>query len=117
MYDDGYTSNFNIDISFTVIEQMCKRKQNRKGLVYQQMDVKNMYLYKDGEFDLVVDKSTMDALLCSDYSYLNVAAMLKEVQRVMKVGAVYVVISYGQPEDRIGHFYRQHLSLDLLSTF
>lgn len=43
------------------------------------MDAKNMYLYKENSFDLVIDKSTMDALLCGDFSYLNVAAMLKEI--------------------------------------
>lgn len=35
--------------------------------------------YKDEMFDFVIDKSTMDALLCGDDSYLNTAKMMSEV--------------------------------------
>jgi len=62
--------------------------------------------YQTGFFDLVVDKSTIDALLCGDNAYMNVALCLKEAQRVMKEGAAYVFISYGTPENRTFHFQR-----------
>lgn len=35
--------------------------------------------YPDNYFDIAVDKSTIDALLCGDNAYLNVATMMKEV--------------------------------------
>ena len=41
------------------------------------MDVRELK-YEDGFFDLIVDKSTIDALLCGDQAYLNVAIMLRE---------------------------------------
>lgn len=66
------------------------------------MDCRNLK-YDDKFFDVVIDKSTMDALLCGDLSFLNVAIMTKEVQRVLKQGGVYLIISYGQPENRIAH--------------
>jgi ubiquinone/menaquinone biosynthesis C-methylase UbiE len=66
------------------------------------MDVRDLQ-YDDEHFDVIIDKSTMDALLCGDQSFLNVAIMTKEVQRVLKTGGVYIVISYGQPENRIAH--------------
>jgi EEF1A lysine methyltransferase 4 len=69
------------------------------------MDVRDLQ-YDDESFDVIIDKSTMDALLCGDQSFLNVAIMTKEVQRVLKTGGVYVVISYGQPENRIAHLVR-----------
>jgi ubiquinone/menaquinone biosynthesis C-methylase UbiE len=69
------------------------------------MDVRDLQ-YEDNYFDLIIDKSTMDALLCGDQSFLNVAIMLKEVQRVLKVGGTYMIISYGQPENRITHLVK-----------
>ena len=39
--------------------------------------------------------------------------MLKEAQRVLKVGGVYIAISYGDPESREFHFFREFLSFDL----
>lgn len=38
------------------------------------MDLK----YDPEMFDLIVDKSTIDALMCGNYAHLNVAKMLKE---------------------------------------
>lgn len=64
-------------------------------------------------FDVVIDKSTIDAILCGEFSFYNTAQMLNEVQRVLKVGGVYFVVSYGKPETRIFHFQRKHLDFEL----
>ena len=45
---------------------------------YEVMDVTDMK-YPDSSFDVAIDKSTIDALLCGDNAYLMVAKMLKEV--------------------------------------
>jgi ubiquinone/menaquinone biosynthesis C-methylase UbiE len=66
------------------------------------MDVRDLK-YPDECFDLAIDKSTIDALLCGDHSFLNVAVMTKEIQRVLKTGGIYLIISYGQPENRVMH--------------
>ncbi len=66
------------------------------------MDVRDLK-YKEDTFDIAIDKSTIDALLCGDHSFLNVAMMTREIQRVLKVGGVYLIISYGQPENRVMH--------------
>jgi len=81
-------------------------------MTYEIMDALDMK-YTDGFFDVVIDKSTIDAILCGDDSFLNVARMMKEVQRVLKVGGHYMVISYGLPENRILHFEREHISWNL----
>lgn len=112
MYDDGYKNIYNIDISTVVIKQMRKRNEQREGMVYEVMDVCDM-TYPDGYFDIAIDKSTIDALLCGDNAFLNVARMTKEVQRVLKPGGVYFVISYGKPENRDFHLEREHLSFTL----
>lgn len=70
--------------------------------------------YPDNFFDIAIDKSTIDALLCGDNSYVITALMLKESQRVIKEDeGVYLAISYGKPESRSQHFRRKFLSWDL----
>lgn len=69
------------------------------------MDVRDM-TYTDNIFDLIVDKSTIDALLCGDNSFINVAIMTKEIIRTLKVGGIYMIISYGPPENRIFHLVK-----------
>jgi len=66
------------------------------------MDVRDLK-YPSETFDLAIDKSTIDALLCGDHSFLNVAIMTKEIQRILKVGGIYLIISYGQPDNRVMH--------------
>ena len=87
----------------------AKRKEKNYGkMVYEVMDVCNMD-YPDEYFDVAIDKSTIDAILCGDNAFLNVAKMMNEVQRVLKTGGVYLAISYGKPENRGFHFEREHL--------
>jgi ubiquinone/menaquinone biosynthesis C-methylase UbiE len=52
-------------------------------MTFKVMDVRNLQ-FENSSVDLAVDKSTIDALLCGDYAFLNVAKMLKEVIRVLK---------------------------------
>ena len=83
MYEDGYHNINNIDISNNAIEIMKNRNLKRKEMTFEVMDVRNLK-FNNLTFDLAVDKSTIDALLCGNSSYINVAKMLKEVQRVLK---------------------------------
>jgi ubiquinone/menaquinone biosynthesis C-methylase UbiE len=73
-------------------------------------DALNMPEFKDESYDVIIEKSTLDAILCGDKSFLNAAKMLKEVQRVLKTGGLYVVISYGSPENRLFHLVNFHLA-------
>ena len=83
MYDDGFHNIDNIDISNNVIQIMKNRNIKRPEMTFQVMDVRNLK-FDNSTIDLAVDKSTIDALLCGDYAFLNVAKMLKEVIRVLK---------------------------------
>ena len=113
MYDEGYHNIFNMDISSICIDQMIERnKTQRPVMKWEVMDVRELK-YESNKFDLIVDKSTIDALLCGDNAYLNVATMMKECQRTLKEGGYYVAISYGQPENRIFHFKRAFLKMNL----
>ena len=106
MYDDGFHNIKNIDISQSVIKLMSERSKNRPEMTYEVMDVRDIK-YENNYFDLAIDKSTIDALLCGDDAFINVAKMIKEVQRVLKVGGYYMIISYGAPDYRIIHLNRK----------
>ena len=69
--------------------------------------------YENEMFDLILDKSTLDAISCGDRAQLDVALMLKECQRVLKTNGFYVAISFSQPHNREFHFEREHLSFKL----
>lgn len=78
----------------------------------KQMDVRLMPL-KNNSYDLSIDKSTIDALLCGKDSFVNVAKMINEVQRILKVGGYYMIISYGSPENRMMHLERDFLNFEV----
>ena len=50
------------------------------------MDIRNLS-FPGGLFDLIVDKSTIDALLCGDSAYMNVAKMLKVNLLIKEIAA------------------------------
>ena len=106
MYNDGYKNIKNIDISHNVIKTMAERNKDKEGMIYEVMDVRDLK-YEDNSFDLAVDKSTIDALLCGEDAFINVAKMIKEVQRILKVGGYYMIVSYGTPEYRMLHLNRK----------
>ena len=91
---------------------MKSRNKDKKGLHFDVMDVCEM-AYKDETFDLVIDKSTIDAILCGDHCFMLVAKMLKEISRVLKTGGYYIIISYGKPESRMVHLERDHLAFEI----
>lgn len=79
LYDDGFTNVLNIDISPVVIKQMQERNSfERPFMEWRVMDVTDMNELANESFDLAIDKSTIDALLCGENSYIKVAQMMKE---------------------------------------
>ena len=113
LYDAGYEYQWNNDISESVIEQMAERnKDSRPNMKWLVMDITDMSEFESNYFDLIIDKGTMDALLCGNDAYLKVAKMLKESQRILKPGGHFFFISYGTPEAREYHFETPFLSFE-----
>ena len=103
---------FNIDISSNVIKNMRERSKDLEGMSWDVMDCRDLK-FNQSFFDVVIDKCTMDTLLCGDNPYLNVAMMTKEIQRVLKVSGTYVIVSHSDQESRLPHLTRDHLSFDI----
>ncbi|KAK9075625.1 hypothetical protein SSX86_003951 [Deinandra increscens subsp. villosa] len=106
MSKDGYTDIVNIDISSVVIGEMQKKYSDSPRLKYIEMDVRDMKAFEAGSFNAVIDKGTLDSLLCGHNSKPNAAKMLEEVERVLKKGGVYILITYGIPAYRL-HLLRE----------
>ncbi|CAN6548389.1 unnamed protein product [Malus baccata var. baccata] len=85
MADDGYEDVVSIDISSVVIQTMQSKYSNRPHLKYLQMDVRDMSAFETASFDAVVDKGTLDSLLCGSNSRQNATEMLEEVWRYKSV--------------------------------
>ncbi|OMJ30127.1 Methyltransferase-like protein 13 [Smittium culicis] len=62
MYNDGYSEIVNIDFSEVVIDQM-KERCSQTTMKWEVMDVLDLK-YNSNEFDAIIDKGTMDALMC-----------------------------------------------------
>ncbi|KAK7329361.1 hypothetical protein VNO77_23522 [Canavalia gladiata] len=99
--DGGYTDVVNIDISSVVVEAMKHKYQDRPQLKYVKMDVRDMSDFQSETFGAVIDKGTLDSILCGNNSRQNATKMLEETWRVLKDKGVYVLVTYGAPLYRL----------------
>ena len=70
------------------------------------MDARSLQ-YEDGSFDAVIDKACFDSILCGDGCGPNSEAYLNEIHRVLSPNGVYICITYGVPDNRLGHFNKK----------
>lgn len=70
------------------------------------MDARNMEYIPDDCFDVVLDKALFDSQLCGDNNITTVQEIMKEIYRVLKPGGVYIMISHGGPDTRMGYLQR-----------
>ncbi|XP_047334304.1 EEF1A lysine methyltransferase 4 [Impatiens glandulifera] len=106
MVKDGYEDIMNVDISSVAIEMMRKKHELVPQLKYMQLDVRDMSYFEDETFDGVIDKGTLDSLMCGTNSPISAAQMLGEVSRLLKPGGTYMLITYGDPSVRMSHLIR-----------
>jgi SAM-dependent methyltransferase len=103
-----------IDFSATVIEAMRRRSPQ---LEWEVMDMTAL-TFPDASFDLVIDKAAMDALVTDEgdpwdpnaETRASCAAMVSSVQRVLRPGGRFLMISFQQP-----HFRKRYLTHPALS--
>jgi len=89
MYTDGYFDITNIDFSGEVIKIMKERCKSMEQMKWLEMDVMNMNAFENEKFDVVIDKGTLDAILCEQTQVwkveesiaANVAKMMTEISR------------------------------------
>jgi len=103
MFSDGYKDLWSIDFVETAIDIMKNRaKRSFKELEdrYLIMDARNMS-FQDSTFDAVVDKGTLDAMMCGKNNLSNCSKLCTEVSRILKPGGIFILITYGKPDSRM----------------
>jgi SAM-dependent methyltransferase len=55
----------------------------------------------DESFQCILDKGTLDAILCGNESNKSSTAFLAEMHRLLRPGGALIVITYGQPSSRL----------------
>mmetsp|Transcript_10384 Transcript_10384/g.14319 ORF Transcript_10384/g.14319 Transcript_10384/m.14319 type:complete len:210 (-) Transcript_10384:281-910(-) len=108
MFEDGYTTITNIDVSRVVIDQMIDRYKDKPTLQWQQMNVTSLE-FPDETFDVVIAKATLDAVLCGEGSTANVAKFCSEVSRVLKPTGLFFIVSYGVPDNRLNYLEKEDI--------
>jgi len=110
MKQDDYEALVNIDISPVVIEAM---KAENPDMEYRTLDVTDMSCFEDESFGSVLDKGTLDALLCGEGSAENADKMCSEISRLLRPGGVFVLITYGSPKSRIPYLDNEKFSWEI----
>eukprot|EP00270_Netrium_digitus_P015141 TRINITY_DN5260_c0_g1_i2.p1 TRINITY_DN5260_c0_g1~~TRINITY_DN5260_c0_g1_i2.p1 ORF type:complete len:252 (-),score=66.04 TRINITY_DN5260_c0_g1_i2:177-932(-) len=105
MVQAGYEEIWNIDISQVLIDTMKAKHTDIQQLKYFTMDVRSLQ-FDDGAFGAVVDKGTLDAIMCGEDASSNVKLMLSQVARVLQPGGYFIMITYGEPQVRMPHLIR-----------
>ena len=73
----------NIDISDVVIAQMQRKYQDKHGMKYLVADIERLDpdVFPRNRFDVIIDKGTLDSLLCGDRADASMAAALAQIHR------------------------------------
>jgi SAM-dependent methyltransferase len=75
---------------------------------FECMDLTKKMNFKDASFDLIFCKGTLDAVLCSANTAEKVQCMMNECHRILDhIHGVMIIISYGEPENRLNIFDRK----------
>ena len=60
-----------------------------------------MYFEDVDDFNCVIDKGTLDSVLCGLNSTANARKMLTQIFEYLAPNGVYICVSYGVPETRL----------------
>ncbi|CAE7217585.1 EEF1AKNMT, partial [Symbiodinium pilosum] len=119
IYKDGYTNLLSSDISQYAISEMEKLTAAEMPMAKWFVDDVTKMSLPDESVDVVVDKGTLDAVLIQTEPFLSAARMLKEVQRVLKEGGIYFLITHGRGDPdtwRLPVLTLPHLAFNIAKT-
>lgn len=72
--------------------------------------------FEDGTFDVVIDKCVLDAVLCAEDATRKALRVIREVNRVLKMGGKYLMFSHSQPKNRVFLFRNRLVKMAVRTT-
>ena len=110
MYVNGFTNIINVDFSPTIVNYMNEINRSKSlPCNYKEINLLDMSEFQSGEFNVVIDKGTLDSVLCAENALPDVYKMMREIYRVLTPTGVYICITYGNEEIRKTLFVRSDL--------
>merc|ERR1712070_343555 len=107
MYERGYESIINIDISQALLDGLKNRLQAKMPKAQWLFMSGAEMTFEDNHFDAIIDKGTLDAI---EQNQDLQERSIKEVQRTLKSGGTLVSITYNAADTRIEKQLRGHAS-------
>ena len=66
-------------------------------------------MYAEGSFDCVIDKGTLDSILCGYDSGPNAELMVNEIYNVLSDKGVFICVSYGTKDMRLSYLQQKNM--------
>ncbi|KAK2941071.1 putative S-adenosyl-L-methionine dependent methyltransferase [Blattamonas nauphoetae] len=105
----GFTDIDCVDFSEVAIAAMQERYEGLEGLRFTVGDATSLSNFEAESFDVIIDKACLDAQICGHLEKDIANAILTEVNRLLKPGAIFLEITYGEPERRHPYLERSDL--------
>ena len=109
----GFTHIVNTDISCAAINIMKERYKDIQEVEWIVDDCLDSHL-PINTFDCIFDKGTVDALVCNQHPGKIMRKMFTGVIRSLKSGGYFIVISFGDEDDRQSYFEKEEYPWDLI---
>ena len=94
----------NIDFSEIAIQYMTDNVNEDNGCRWHCMSCTKIK-FDDETFDFAIDKAVFDSVECGSTPIDDIAGYCKEVQRVLKKGGKWIIISHAPPERRLEYLF------------
>ena len=87
-------------ISTDISKTCCFNMSSLTGGCYLPMDVCQLQ-FRDNIFPCVIDKGTLDAILCQKHYEVSVTKMMLEISRVLSPNGIFIEITFGKTPEKI----------------
>eukprot|EP00903_Cladosiphon_okamuranus_P016669 g15371.t1 len=99
MYDDGFRSIVNADVSRVAIYQMTETYK-AYPMEWKSVDLTREE-FPEQKFDVALDKACLDSIACSPHGTPKVENYLQQMDRLLQPEGAFICVSFAPPEERL----------------